>query len=110
MRSFFSMVLSMGLGVSVIATVFMLARRLFRQRPNAHAHKNPAFRMTAASFLAVAMICAMALTDSPYLGGLAETALGSAANIAEAAEPTVADLLRPDKALRIGDWVYYAPE
>ncbi len=110
MRLFFSMVLSTGLGVSVIATVFMLARRLLRQRPNAPDHKNPAFRMIAASFFAAAVICAMVLTDLPYLGGLAETALSSAAKDAEAVEPTVADLLRPDKVLRIGGWIYYAPE
>ncbi|MEA5016367.1 MAG: DUF5050 domain-containing protein [Candidatus Limiplasma sp.] len=57
------------------------------------------------------MICAMAVTDSPYLGGLAETALGSAAESGAAATaPTEAELLPPDKVLEIGGWVYYASE
>ena len=110
MRSFFSMALSAGLVVSVTAAVFMLARRLFRQRPNAHAPQTPAFRMIAASLLAVAVLCAMVIPDSPYLGCLAETALGSAAESGVAATaPTEADLLPPGKVLRIGDWIYYAP-
>lgn len=111
MGSLFSMVLCTALGVSVIAAVILLARRLFRQKPNAHAHRNSAYRTITVAFFAIALIYAMAITDSPYLGGLIETALGSAAESGTAATaPTEVDLLRPGKVLRLGDWVYYSPE
>lgn len=108
MRSFFSMVLCTTLGVSVIAAVIILARRLFRQRSNVH--RKSAFRTMAIAFLAIALLYTMVITDSPYLGGLVETALGNAAESGTAATaPTEVDRLRPGKVLRLGDWVYYSP-